>query len=187
VVVDEHDVALGLVYSSGQSLAAAIEQRRGIYHSRTRGIWVKGETSGAAQQLLGVDLDCDRDTLRFTVRQHGPGFCHTGTRSCWGEDHGLGRLQRRLTQIAASGDPGSNTRKLLGDPGLLAAKLVEEATELADADGADLVTHEAADLLYFLLVRATVVGVSLDDLEAELDRRERRVTRRPMLAKDDSI
>jgi phosphoribosyl-ATP pyrophosphohydrolase len=187
VVVDEHDVALGLVYSSSQSLAAAIEQRRGIYHSRTRGIWVKGETSGAAQQLLGVDLDCDRDTLRFTVRQHGPGFCHTGTRSCWGEDHGLGRLQRRLTQIAASGDPGSNTRKLLGDPGLLAAKLVEEATELADADGADLVTHEAADLLYFLLVRATVVGVSLDDLEAELDRRERRVTRRPMLAKDDSI
>jgi phosphoribosyl-ATP pyrophosphohydrolase len=176
-------VALGLVYSSTQSLVAAIEQRRGVYHSRTRGVWVKGETSGATQELLGIDLDCDRDSLRFTVRQHGPGFCHTGDRTCWGEDHGLGRLQRRLTGIAASADPASNTRKLLGDPELLAAKLVEEATELGNAAPGQ-VTHEAADLLYFLLVRATADGTLLEDLERELDRRERRVTRRPMVAKE---
>ena len=185
VVVDERGVALGVVYSSSQSLVAAIEQKRGIYHSRTRGIWVKGETSGATQELIGIDLDCDRDALRFTVRQHGPGFCHTGDRSCWGEDHGLGRLQRRLTRIAGSGDPASNTRRLLEDSELLAAKLVEEATELGAADGADQVIHEAADLLYFLLVRATAAGLKLDELEAELDRRERRVTRRPMLAKGE--
>jgi phosphoribosyl-ATP pyrophosphohydrolase/phosphoribosyl-AMP cyclohydrolase/histidinol dehydrogenase len=47
------------------------------------------------------------------------------------------------------------------------------------------VIHESADLLYFLLVRATAAGVGLDAIEAELDRRERRVTRRPMSAKDD--
>ncbi|MGH8870897.1 MAG: phosphoribosyl-ATP diphosphatase [Acidimicrobiia bacterium] len=185
VVVDEHGTALGLVYSSIQSLGRALEERRGIYHSRSRGVWVKGETSGATQELIGVDLDCDRDTLRFTVRQHRPGFCHTGNRTCWGEDHGLARLQRRLSRIAGSDDPSSNTRKLLGDPELLAAKLVEEAAELGRADDAGRVIHEAADLLYFTMVRSTAAGVGLDDLEAELDRRERRVTRRPMVAKDD--
>ncbi len=184
VVVDEHGVALGLVYSSSQSLVAAIEQGRGIYHSRSRGVWIKGETSGATQELLAVDLDCDRDTLRFTVRQHGPGFCHTGDRTCWGDDHGLGRLQRRLTRIGEAGDPSSNTRRLLGDPDLLASKLLEEASELADATP-DQVTHEAADLLYVLLVRATADGARLEDLERELDLRERRVTRRPMVAKED--
>lgn len=185
VVVDEQGVALGLVYSSGQSLVEALDQRRGVYHSRTRGPWVKGETSGATQELIAVDLDCDRDTLRFTVRQHGPGFCHTGDRSCWGEDHGLGRLQRRLIRISQSNDPRSNTRKLLHDPDLLAAKLVEEAKELAAASPGD-VPAEGADLLYFLLVRATAEGTRLEDLERELDRRERRVTRRPMVAKEET-
>jgi phosphoribosyl-ATP pyrophosphohydrolase len=184
VVVDEAGLALGLAYSSSQTLARAIEERRGIYHSRSRGLWIKGETSGATQELIGVDLDCDRDTLRFTVRQHGPGFCHTGTRSCWGEDHGLSRLQRRLTRIADSDDPASNTRKLLADPRLLAAKLSEEAAELGAATGRDDLTQEAADLLYFLLVRTTAAGIGLEQIEAELDRRERRVTRRTMVAKD---
>jgi phosphoribosyl-ATP pyrophosphohydrolase len=184
VVVDETGVALGLAYSSTQSLTRSIEERRGIYQSRSRGLWVKGEASGATQELIGVGLDCDRDTLRFTVRQHGPGFCHTGSRSCWGEDHGLGRLQRRLAHIAESDDPASNTRKLLGDPALLAAKLGEEASELGAAAGSGQVIQEAADLLYFILVRSTAAGVGLDEIEAELDRRERRVTRRPMTAKD---
>jgi len=185
VVVDESGVALGLVYSSSQSLGRAVEERRGIYHSRSRGVWAKGETSGAVQELIGVSLDCDRDTLRFTVRQHGPGFCHMGTWNCWGEDHGLGRLDRRLSRIARSTDPASNTRKLLNDPVLLAAKLREEAVELGAATDPGQVVHEGADLLYFLLVRAAAAGVHIDDLEAELDRRERRVTRRPMMAKED--
>jgi phosphoribosyl-ATP pyrophosphohydrolase len=172
-----------MAHSSSQSLSQAVEQRRGVYHSRSRGVWVKGETSGATQDLIAIDLDCDRDALRFTVRQHEPGFCHTGDRSCWGEDHGLERLQRRIGRIASSDDPSSNTRKLLADGGLLSAKLVEEAAELGAATGPDQVTHEAADLLYFLLVRAAAAGVGLEEIEAELDRRERKVTRRPMTAK----
>ena len=43
---------------------------------------------------------------------------------------------------------------------------------------------EAADLLYFLLVKAVASGVPLDEIESELDRRERRVTRRPMTVKE---
>jgi phosphoribosyl-ATP pyrophosphohydrolase len=186
VVVDESGTALGMVYSSQESLSRAVEEKRGIYESRSRGVWVKGETSGATQELLAVDVDCDRDALRFTVRQQGPGFCHTGSRTCWGEDRGLGRLDRRLGDIARASDPGSNTRKLLDDPSLLAAKLTEEAAELGVAQDRDEVAHEAADLLYFLLVKARAAGVDLDDVASELDRRERRVTRRPMTAKESA-
>ena len=183
VVVDQAGVALGLAWSSNESIRQAVEARRGIYHSRSRGLWVKGETSGAIQELVGVDADCDRDALRFTVRQHGPGFCHTGERTCWGADHGLGRLQRRI--LASGEDPDSNTRKLLDDPSLLAAKIREEAAELAGTEDRNQVVAEAADLLYFLMVKTAAAGVGLDEIEAELDHRERRVTRRPMLAKEE--
>ena len=75
---------------------------QGVYHSRSRGLWIKGATSGATQELLRIDADCDRDCLRFTVRQQPPGFCHLGTRTCWGEDTGLGDLARRLAERKAS-------------------------------------------------------------------------------------
>jgi phosphoribosyl-ATP pyrophosphohydrolase len=182
VVVDDFGTALGLVWSSLESIRLALDARRGVYQSRSRGIWVKGETSGATQELLRIDLDCDRDTLRFTVHQHSPGFCHTGARTCWGADRGLSRLQRRV--LDASHDPDSNTRKLLHDPALLAAKIREEAGELAETADPDQVLAEAADLLYFVLVKTAATGVSLESVATELDLRERRVTRRPMTAKE---
>lgn len=183
VVCDASGQALGLVYSDAESVAAALESGRGVYHSRRRGLWVKGETSGQTQELLGIGLDCDRDALRFTVRQRGSGFCHTGSRNCWGSELGLGRLARRLAQRVSDAPTGSYTRRLLDDPDLLKAKLVEEAGELAAANGSDEVTHEAADVLYFALVAMARAGVGLDAVEAELDRRERKVTRRPGNAK----
>jgi phosphoribosyl-ATP pyrophosphohydrolase len=178
VVVDEQGCALGLVYSSGDSLRAAVEERRGIYHSRSRGLWLKGATSGNVQDLLRVDLDCDRDALRFTVRQAGDGFCHTGARSCWGPDGGLGALERRLVARLAGADPGSYTRRLADDPRLLAAKLAEEAAELGAADGRDEVVWEAADLLYFVTASLASRGVDLAAALAELDRRALAVRRR---------
>lgn len=183
VVVDERGSALGLAWSDRESLGEAIETGRGVYHSRSRGRWVKGETSGATQDLVSVSLDCDRDAILFTVHQHGVGFCHLGTRNCWGDDRGLGRLRRRLGRIVAEEPSGSNTTRLSGDPVLLAAKLVEEAGELASATTPEDVAAESADLLYFIMVRLAVAGVDLAEVEAILDRRERLLTRRPMEAK----
>lgn len=180
VVVDEAGKALGLVYSSADSVAATLKSGAGTYQSRKRGLWEKGATSGAGQEVVRIDLDCDRDTLRFTLRQAPPGFCHTGSTSCWGEDHGLSRLGRRLATLAADPPEASNTAKLLDDSELLAAKLSEEAGELARASSPEEVVHEAADLIYFSLVKAASVGVSVSQIETELDLRERRVTRRPM-------
>jgi phosphoribosyl-ATP pyrophosphohydrolase/phosphoribosyl-AMP cyclohydrolase len=181
VVVDERGLALGLTWSSAESLDRAVDRRRGIYQSRRRGLWEKGATSGSTQDLLRIDVDCDRDALRFTVRQHGDGFCHLKTRSCWGEDAGVGRLSRRLGRLVEGTRPqGSNTVGLLNDPGLLAAKLREEADELATATSPEDVVAEAADVLYFTLVKAIAAGVAFEDIEHELDRRALRVKRRAM-------
>jgi len=183
VVCDERGVALGLCWSNRQSLRVALDERRGVYWSRTRGLWRKGETSGATQELLRVSVDCDRDALRFVVRQGGAGFCHEGTASCWGSASALSELEQALGERVRVEVGGSYTQKLLADPQLLRAKLLEEAEELADAEGKSNAVHEAADVLYFSLVALQRAGGSLADVERELTRRRRRVTRRPGAAK----
>jgi phosphoribosyl-AMP cyclohydrolase / phosphoribosyl-ATP pyrophosphohydrolase len=178
VVVDERGVCLGLVYSSRESIREAVRRRAGVYQSRSRGLWVKGETSGAVQELLRIDLDCDRDSPRFVVRQKEPGFCHEDTRTCWGEDAGLGRLQRVLARRREDAPEGSYTARLFADLALLGAKLREEAAELAEAEGREQVIWEAADVLYFALARLAKEGIDLAEVEEHLDRRALRVTRR---------
>lgn len=182
VVVDEAGVALGLCWSSADSLREAMTQRRGIYQSRKRGLWVKGQTSGATQELLGVALDCDRDALRFTVKQSGTGFCHLESRTCWGDDGGIRQLMRRMTATKPDASSASLTSRLLATPELLAAKLREEAAELAQPD-ADVVA-EAADVMFFTMARLAAAGASLNDVDDELQRRARRVSRRPCESKE---
>jgi phosphoribosyl-ATP pyrophosphohydrolase len=142
---------------------------------------VKGESSGDAQELIGVSVDCDRDSLLFRVRQTGS-FCHLGPRTCWGEDRGLTRLERRLRDIVDERPAGSNTVRLLENPALLDAKLREEMAELLE-ENSDI-SAETADVLYFALVKSVAAGVKLEDIERVLDRRERAVTRRSMTAKE---
>jgi phosphoribosyl-AMP cyclohydrolase len=55
---------------------------RAWFHSRTRGLWEKGATSGHFMEVLEVRLDCDLDAILLRVRPHGPA-CHTGARSCF--------------------------------------------------------------------------------------------------------
>lgn len=178
VVCDESGAAMGLAWSNPASLRRALETGRGVYWSRRRGIWEKGATSGHEQELLGIDLDCDRDALRFTVRQRGPGFCHEGTFGCWGDRRGVPAIADRVVERIRASDPDSYTARLGNDPDLLRAKLVEEAGELADAATTDETIHEAADLLYFTMTTIASRGVGLDAVVAELERRTGRVTRR---------
>ncbi len=233
VVCDESGRTLGLVWSARESLALAVAERRGIYWSRSRdALWIKGETSGDTQALLRVDLDCDRDTLRFTVRQRGRGFCHRGTPSCWPGEFRLEDLERTIRRRMGEGThppapspmkgegeniecvpvdvplspcgrggaergtseagvralrgEGSGTARLLADPKLLAAKLREEAEELLGAASPEEVVHEATDLLYFMLVALARGGGTLEQVRAELERRSLRVSRRPMVARDEA-
>jgi len=178
VVADERGGVLGLVWSSIASVRAAIDEGIGIYQSRSRGLWRKGQTSGATQELIAIMPDCDRDALLVTVRQAGSGFCHLGSWTCFGPAHGLQRLQRTIHDRMARTDDGSLTRQLLNSPALLRGKLVEEAEELGAATETRHILAEATDVMYFLTVALARVGLTMADVERELDARSRKVTRR---------
>ena len=80
------------------------------------------------------------------------------------------------TIVARKGaDPEASwTARLLADPAKAAEKFGEEAVEAiieAIRDDRDKLTAEAADALYHLLVMCAARGVTLTDIEAELDGR----------------
>ena len=202
VVCDETGFALGLVYSSAESVGASLREGRGIYYSRSRGgLWRKGDSSGAVQLLRRIDTDCDGDALRFLVVQRGGegegeedlgvgcgAFCHCGTRTCWGDKQaevfgGRGHLQRTLFARRCSAPEGSYTKRLFDDPAFLRNKLLEEAQELVEAQDKDHVAAEMADVLYFALTRMVAAGVTVAEAAAYLDRRALKTKRRPGNAK----
>ena len=187
IVATECGKVLGMAFSSTESIREAFTKRRGIYQSRKRGLWVKGGTSGNHQDLLGVAVDCDRDAIVFTVVQHGDGFCHRNSNSCFGEEAGFEQLQTVLRGRLENAPEGSYTKRLFEDPAMLKAKLVEEAIELAEAETKEHVAQEAADLIYFAMVACTRAGVSVADVEKVLDRRHLKVKRRPGNIKPEFI
>jgi len=177
VVCDENDTALGLVYSSEESVGEALKTQMGVYQSRKRGLWYKGATSGDTQELIRISLDCDNDALKFVVRQKGR-FCHLEQAGCFGELRGIQKLEQTLVLRKQSAPAGSYTARLFSDEKLLRAKIMEEAEELCDAKTPQEVAFEAADLIYFALTRAVGAGVSLSDIEKNLDAKSWKVKRR---------
>lgn len=84
-VVQQHDSGevLMLAWMDEEALHRTLTTGRATYWSRSRqAYWVKGETSGHAQWVKSVAVDCDGDALLVSVDQVGPA-CHTGERSCF--------------------------------------------------------------------------------------------------------
>lgn len=72
-----------VAWMDAEALRRTIATGRATYWSRSRGeYWVKGETSGNAQYVHSISVDCDGDALLLEVDQRGPA-CHTGSRSCF--------------------------------------------------------------------------------------------------------
>ncbi|KAL4751106.1 hypothetical protein BDW72DRAFT_174410 [Aspergillus terricola var. indicus] len=177
-VTDERGTCLGFVWSSDESIAEALRTGTGVYQSRKRGLWYKGQSSGDVQELIRIGFDCDSDCLVFIVKQIGRGFCHLGTASCFGPYTGLSRLQKTLQARKADAPAGSYTARLFNEPKLTQAKIMEEADELCRAETKEDIAFEAADLLYFALTRCVAAGVSLEDVERNLDLKSLKVKRR---------
>ena len=77
---------LMMAWMDDHALAHTLATRQGTYYSRSRDeYWIKGLTSGNTQEVTGVRLDCDGDTLLVTVKQVGAA-CHTGDRTCFDAD-----------------------------------------------------------------------------------------------------
>ena len=144
------------------------------YHSRTRGLWHKGASSGNTQQVISLTADCDGDTVLARVIPAGPA-CHTGAVTCFGDVAAdtLSELDAMIDSrsVLPPSDTVSYTARLLGDRNLRLKKIGEESSEFvtACADGdAARATEEAADLLYHMLVALHAVGGSLDGVRSEL-------------------
>lgn len=170
IVQDEDGRVLMLAWSDRESLARSLDDGRMHFHSRSRGrLWLKGETSGHFLDLVGVRADCDADAVLATVRPRGPA-CHRGTPSCFGPlRFSLGELAGVLADRMQTRPEGSYTATL--DEETLAGKIREEAEELIEARVPGDVAWEAADVLYFTLVKMIQAGISWNDVARELQRR----------------
>ena len=83
-VVQDADTGevLMLAYQDEEAWRLTSSTGRAWFHSRRRGLWEKGATSGNYMDVVEVRLDCDLDSVLLRVRPHGPA-CHTGARSCF--------------------------------------------------------------------------------------------------------
>lgn len=188
VTVITQDARTGAVlmvaHADREALERSVATGEMHYHSRTRGLWHKGETSGNVQRVVSLTADCDGDTVLARVIPAGPA-CHRGSTTCFGADTDhlttevLSRLDAviadRAATTAADGDT-SYTRRLLRDRNLRLKKLGEECAELITAcadDDRERAVGEGADLVYHVLVALRAAGVSLGDLCVELARREK--------------
>ena len=90
----------------------------------------------------------------------------------------MSKLEKTLVSRKTSAPEGSYTARLFSDEKLLRAKIMEEAEELCDAKTKEEVAFEAADLIYFALTKAVNAGVSLADIERNLDAKSAKVKRR---------
>lgn len=79
----ENGDVLMMAWMSRESLERTLEEGRTVFWSRSRReLWRKGETSGHAQHVEEVRVDCDADVILVRVHQVGAA-CHTGERSCF--------------------------------------------------------------------------------------------------------
>ncbi len=85
IALDATDkTVLMMAWMNIESLRTTVESGKATYWSRSRSkLWRKGESSGHAQLVREVRLDCDSDVITLLVEQVGGIACHTGRRSCF--------------------------------------------------------------------------------------------------------
>ena len=75
---------LTLAWMNRTALERTAETGEAHYWSRSRrSLWRKGETSGHAQKVREIRLDCDGDAILLLVDQVGGIACHTGRERCF--------------------------------------------------------------------------------------------------------
>ncbi|NUU19798.1 phosphoribosyl-AMP cyclohydrolase [Cellulomonas humilata] len=84
-IVQQHDSreVLMLGWMDDEALRRTLTTGRVVFWSRSRQeYWRKGDTSGHAQYVKAVSVDCDGDALLVEVDQVGAA-CHTGAHTCF--------------------------------------------------------------------------------------------------------
>ena len=170
---------LMLAWMDDEALRLTRETGEAHFFSRSRGrLWHKGETSGNTLAVEELREDCDGDAVLLRVRPRGPA-CHTGARSCFSDvpPRTLDKLYATLQSRFAERPEGSYSASLF-DAGRakILKKVNEEATEVviaASHETRERLVSELADLVYHVSALMVNEGVSWQDVEDELARRER--------------
>ncbi len=180
--VDTQEVLM-LAYMNETALNKTLSSGYAHYYSRSRqSLWKKGETSGNVQAVLALYYDCDADSLLIKVKQTGVA-CHTGKMSCF--HHAVLETENKQPILKAlygllenrKNNPkeGSYTTYLFNE-GLdkILKKVGEETSEViigAKNNDKDNTINEIADLAYHMMVMMVNEGITLQDIEAQLEAR----------------
>lgn len=171
---------LMMAYVNEEAYDKMLETNQTYFYSRSRDeLWHKGETSGHFQNIKGMYLDCDNDTLLIYVEQIGVA-CHTGAYSCFFNEiisypdtsnifHDLyDVIEDRKVHIVEK----SYTNYLF-EQGVdkICKKIGEEASETiiaAKNNDKDELIGEIGDLFYHVFVLMSSKGITLEDVEKKL-------------------
>jgi phosphoribosyl-ATP pyrophosphohydrolase/phosphoribosyl-AMP cyclohydrolase len=184
-----------VAWANREALERALADGQAWFWSRSRAaLWRKGETSGNTLAVREVRVDCDGDVVLYLVDAVGPS-CHTGATSCFfrkagpapdgtlaaddGPPDPPALVVARVADVIARRRrerPAKSYVVSLLDAGFpkINAKITEEAGELVEAlpaGDAAHTAHEAADLLFHMLVGLEAAGVPVGAVFAELARR----------------
>ena len=178
---------LMVAYMNREAFEKTVESGKMTYWSRSRNeLWQKGATSGHVQYVKQLSIDCDNDTILAKVQQIGAA-CHTGNRSCFYReilkkdyhetnpaivfDH----LYKLIEDRKQHPKEGSYTNYLL-EQGIdkILKKVGEEATEIiiaAKNPNPEEIKYEISDFLYHVMVLMVQMGITVEDVTAELEKR----------------
>ena len=171
---------LMLGYMNKEAYDKTVETGLVTFFSRSRqSLWIKGETSGNYLHVKAMYPDCDADTLLIMAAPDGP-TCHRGTTACFDtpEEEGFIRSLQALVQQRHCEMPVGSYTTHLFTKGVkkIAQKVGEETAEtvIEAVDGnMDNYIYEVSDLIYHLTVLNEQMGVSLQDIEKELESRHK--------------
>ena len=172
---------LMMAYMNQDALQKTLDTKMVTFYSRSKKrLWTKGETSGNFLYLVDIKADCDQDTLLLKVKapQH---TCHLARYSCFNEEKQKNEFLKSLFNLIKSRKkelPKNSYVASLFTKGknCITQKVGEEAVEVVIAalsESKERFISESADLLFHVLVLAVELGVSWDEVIAELEKRSK--------------
>lgn len=189
VVVQDYktDEVLMLAYMNEEAFQTTLDSGKMTYWSRSRQeLWTKGLTSGHVQYVKSLTLDCDNDTILAKVAQVGAA-CHTGNKTCFFkplmkkeyDDTNPLRVFQEVYDVILDRKEhpkeGSYTNYLF-DKGIdkILKKVGEECTEViigGSKQDKEETIYEIADLTYHVMVLMVQMGITMEDITKELEKR----------------
>ena len=172
---------------NAEAVQRTMESGKAHFWSRSRQkLWLKGETSGNILDVMQVKVDCDGDALLLLVEARRTGLPYGQyqlfLQGIWTRNM-LNKLFSVIEERRENPIEGSYTANLIQQGYEKVAQKVGEGrlveVVIAGAlQGRQRTIEESADLIYHLFVLLAQQGISLAEVETELEKRHIRMSSR---------